>query len=259
MEKGINENYITEFKSYILDKNYAEGTIATYIQNIYGFFSWISTEYIYSVYVTDITSIDIQEYINYLTHTKNHKINTVNIKMATLKSFFNFLYVKKYINVNPAKDLKKIRSISKSSETVITDLDIKKLKKEVIWGGNPLHQLIIIMLCDTGIKVSELINLKLSDIVINETLCESYLVVKHPTSGKYKEIILSSDLIEIYNEWVLERTRRNIKSDFIITSERSPKACRSGINKLIAKYSRKVGLDNIINPNALRKYYLNNL
>lgn len=257
MEKGINENYINEFKSYLLDKNSSEGTIATYIQNINSYLSWIGEEYAVNTDLTYITEPDIHEYINYLTHTKNQKITTINIKISALRSFFNFLYVKKYININPAQDLKKIKIVSKSSEVIISDLEVKKLKKQVTFGGNPLHQFIIFALCDTGVKVSELINLKLSDIVICESLNESYLVVRHPTSSKYKEIGLSSDLVEIYNEWMLERTRKNIKSDFIITSERSPKACRSGINKLISKYRRKVGLDNI-NPSTLRKFYLKN-
>lgn len=256
MDKGINENYINEFKSYLLDKNYAEGTIATYVQNINSFSSWISKEYTFNTNITYITASDIEEYINYLTHTKNQEITTINIKICSLKSFFNFLYVKKYISINPAQDLNKIKIASKSSEFILSDLDITKLKKQVILGGNPLHQMIVFILCDTGIKVSELINLKLSDIVINEKLSESYLVVKHPTSGKHKEISLSNDLIYAYNEWLLERNRRRIQSDYIVVSERSNHACRSAINKLLLKYSRKAGLNTVLNPNALRKYYL---
>ncbi len=258
MEKGIDEKYINEFKSYLLDKNSSEGTIATYIQNINSYLTWMGEEYVNNINLTYITASDIHEYINYLTHTKNQKNNTVNIKMAALKSFFNFLYIKKYINMNPAQDLKKIKIASKSSEFIISDLDITKLKKEVILGGNPLHQLIIIILSDTGIKISELIILKLSDIVIKENLSESYLVIKHPKSGKYKEITLNSTLIDVYNEWMLERKRKNIKSDFVVTTERSPKACRSAINKLLSKYSRKAGLDTVLNPNILRKYFLEN-
>jgi len=258
VEKGIKEKYINEFKSYLLEKNYSEGTIATYIQNINNYLSWMGEEYVSNIDLTYITSPDIQEYINYLIHTKNQKNNTANIKMAALKSFFNFLYVKKYINKNPAQDLKKIKIVSKSSDSNITDLEIKKLKKEVILGGNPLHQMIVFILCDTGIKISESINLKLSDVVIKENLSESYLVVKHSKSDKYKEISLSSDLIDTYNEWMFERKRKNIKSDFIVVTERNNHASRSAINKLISKYSRKAGLDNI-NPTALRKYHLNNL
>lgn len=253
MKKGIKEKYISEFKIYLLDGTSSNGTISTYIQNISGYSSWIGEEFAVNIDVTDITAPYIHEYIDYLTHTKKQKINTINIKVASLKSFFNFLYIKKYININPAQNLKKIRSISKPSETGITDLDIKKLKKEVTLGGNPLHQMIIFILCDTGIKVSELINLKLSDIVINETISESYLVVKHPISGKYREVSLNSGLVEFYNEWMLERTRKNIKSDYVLVTERSPQACRSAINKLLLKYSRKAGINNIINPNALRK------
>jgi integrase/recombinase XerC len=259
VEKGIKEKYINEFKFYLLDKNSAEGTTSTYIQNINSFLIWMGEEYISNVGITKISASDTHEYIDYLTHTRNQKSTTVNIKIFSLKSFFNFLYIKKYISINPAQDLKKIRNISKPSETGITDLDIKKLKKEVILGGNPLHQLIIIILCDTGIEVSELTNLKLSDIVIKENLIESYLVVKDPTSGNYKEISLSNDLIDAYNEWLLERNRRRIQSNYIVVSERSDHASRSVINKLLLKYSRKAGISNtIINPNALRKYYLKN-
>lgn len=258
MKKGINEKCINEFKIHLLKKNSSEGTIATYIQNINSYLSWISEEYAVNTNLTYITEPDIQEYINYLTHTKNQKSTTINIKISTLRAFFNFLYVKKYINMNPAQDLKKIKIMSKSSDSNITDLEIKKLKKEVILGGNLLHQIIVFILCNTGIKISELINLKLSDIVINENLSESYLVVKHPTSGKYKEISLSNDLIDAYNEWLLERNRRRIQSDYIVVSERSDHACRSAINKLLLKYSRKAGLNTSLNPNDLRKYYLKN-
>lgn len=260
MEKGIKKKYINEFKVYLLDKNSSDGTVSTYIQNINGYLTWIGGEYVSNIDLTYITAFDIQEYINYLTHTKNQKSTTINIKISTLRSFFTFLYVKKYINMNPTQDLKKIKIASKSSEFIISDRDITKLKKEVTLGGNPLHQMIIFILCDAGIKVSELINLKVSDIVTKENLSESYLIVKHPKSGNYKEFILSSDLIQIYNEWMLERKRKNIQSDYLIVTERSHnhKPCRSGINKLLSKYSRKAGLNTALNPNAFRQHFLKN-
>lgn len=257
MEKGIQEKYINEFKVYLLEKNSSQGTITTYVQNIYNFFTWIREKYISNMDITDITSSHIYEYINYLTYTK--KTNTVNINIAALKSIFNFLHAKKYITINHTKNLRKIRILNKSSEATLSDLDIKKLKEEVLWGGNPLHRMVIFTLCDTGTRVSELINIKLSDIIIKENESEYYLVVKHPTINKYREIILNNTLIEIYNNWMQERKKKNIHSDFLIVTERSTStsthACRSAINKIILKYSRKIVLEYKLTPTALRKYY----
>ena len=102
MKKGNDKKYIDEFKMYLLELDSSNGTIETYITGVHDFFTWINTKYLHDIAPTSVTAFDIREYKTNITHNKNLKANTVNNKLAALKSFFNFLYEKKQINKNPA-------------------------------------------------------------------------------------------------------------------------------------------------------------
>lgn len=255
MEKGIDENYVDEFKMHLLEMDCSNGTVENYVTGVYGFFIWITNEYLHDIPPSGVTGFDIREYKNYITNNKNLKANTINNKLAALKSFFSFLYGKKYIDKDPAQDIKKIKIHTQQTGASINDLEIKRLKREVITRGNPLHKTIIFNLCYTGVRVSELINLKLIDIIIKENKKDSYLIVRNGKGGKYREIPLNSTLIDIYYEWIDERKRRNIQSEFFLITERSNKACRSAINKIVRKYGLRIGRDDI-HPHTFRKYFL---
>ena len=257
MEKGIEQKYIDEFKIYLFESDSSQGTIATYINGVYGFFSWINKEYLNNIKFDSVTASDIHEYKDYIIHVKNLKANTVNNKLAALKSFFNFLYDKKHIDKNPAQDIKKIKIHTHQTGATITDLDLKRLKREVITGGNPLHQMIVFTLAFTGVRVSELIKLKLTDIIIKENRKDSFLIVNYGKGGKYREIPLNPKVIDIYYEWMEERERKNIQSPYLIVTERSHNACacRSSINKVVKKYSKKIEKIDI-HPHTFRKYFL---
>lgn len=255
MEKGIEQKYIDEFKICLFESDSSVGTIATYVNGVYSFFSWLNKEYLTNIKIDSVTASDVREYKDHIIHVKNLKANTANNKLAALKCFFIFLYDKKHIDINPAQDIKKIKIHTHQTGPTITDLDLKRLKREVINGGNALHKIIIFTLCFSGVRVSELINLKATDIIIKENRKDCFLIVNYGKGGKYREIPLNSILIDTYYEWIKERERKNIHSPYLIITERSDKACRSAINKVVRKYGLKIGRGDM-HPHTFRKYFL---
>ncbi|MCU0393398.1 MAG: tyrosine-type recombinase/integrase [Thermoflexibacter sp.] len=94
----------------------------------------------------------------------NHK--SINRKLSALKAFYHFLEQRKLIERNPVNKIKRLK-ISKNLPLFVIEDGMEKLLEEVPFEdgfGGVRDKLIIELLYGTGIRLSELINLKISDI-----------------------------------------------------------------------------------------------
>jgi site-specific recombinase XerD len=116
------------------------------------------------------TSQDINKYIKYL-FDQDFKSSSVNRKISSIKAYFIFLKKKKYINVIPTEDMpipKQNKNLpnSMSEKDVETLLSCINTKKDIEIRDKAMVEL----LYATGVRVSELINIKFSNIDMNRNV-----------------------------------------------------------------------------------------
>src|SRR6056297_3034820 len=94
-----NESLISDFQKYLeIERNYSNNTIDSYTSDLTEFFDYTDKK------SQNITENNIRRYIEYLFDV-DRKRTTINRKISTIRSFFNFLKRDDYIDTNPAKDL----------------------------------------------------------------------------------------------------------------------------------------------------------
>ena len=157
--KAILEDY----KIYLFETARVKKTIESYLGNTRQLLEWLDDKDI------DIDHLDRMIILKYLEHLedKKYKVNTYNTKVNTIASFNNYLKEKGVIEKDIIFGKDKI-SLSRNREVdVYSDAEMKSIEAHI--GYDTISQrdsLIIKMLKELGIRVSELTNLRLEDIDI---------------------------------------------------------------------------------------------
>ena len=155
--------YIDEFLEYVeVIKKHSKNTIINYKVDLIEFHKYIGNN------LLNISKDDVFGYLKHL-YDINASKSSIARKLSSLRSFYNYLLKKEIINVNyfsNIKNPKKMNSLPKFVKE--DDIDKMFLIPDVRnWIGKR-NLLIIRMLYATGLRVSELVNIKLKDINIED-------------------------------------------------------------------------------------------
>ena len=152
-------NYIEKFLEYLKSvKKHSDNTIISYQDDLKELASVLNNN------IIDITEEDIKKYLNYL-YDKSYNKNTISRKLSGVRSFYNYLYNHDIIKTNYFTDVhnpKKIRSLPHYLKTSEIDKVLDNTNEITLYGER--NKLIVELLYVTGLRVSELVNIKLKDI-----------------------------------------------------------------------------------------------
>jgi integrase/recombinase XerD len=237
----VAEKIATDYDKALVADGKATKTIESNVGDVRGFLEWIESRG--NIFIGNLKRFHVTSYKNYLVQN-NNEINTINKKINSLHSFCQFLMDEKYITeqvVDLRKDKLKLAAGSEKEVEVFTDVEIEKLlfyiQSEEVTSRD---RLIINLLLYSGIRVSELVNIKLKDIDI----LAMNLTISWGKGGKRREVPLKNEVIESIKEY-LEGERRGNKfagSEYLILTNRSAKMDRDAVNKLLNKLEKRLGL-----------------
>ena len=245
----LAEQIVTDFEEALAADGKADKTLESYVGDIRGFLKWLESKG--TIFTGNLKRFHITSYRNYLVQ-EGYEINTINKKINSLQSFNQFLIDRKYLTghiVDIRKDKVKVAAGSEKEVKVFTDVEIEKLlfyiqSEEV----SSRDRLIILLLLYTGVRVSELVNVKLKDIDV----LSMNLTVAWGKGGKRREVPLKGEVIDAVREY-LEGERKNNKfadSEYVILTNRSAKMDRDAVNRLLNRMESK--LDIRMHPHKFR-------
>jgi integrase/recombinase XerC len=160
---------IDSFLDYLrFERNYSENTVVAYAKDLHQFEDFVK-EKKEGVFIPEEVDIDIVR--NWMVYLLDEKISSlsVNRKLSSLKSFFKFLVKQEVISVNPLRFIVGPKT-KKPLPYFIKDKDMENLLDDYEFGDDfegMRNHLMFEMLYDTGMRRSELIGLRDSDIDCN--------------------------------------------------------------------------------------------
>ena len=252
MPKDVKRDHLIEsfLDSLYIEKGLSQNTVHSYKNDISSFAAWVEKYSDTSLVKT--TKSNINQYIAHL-FKSGLKSSSVNRKISTIKSFFIFLLKKKHILLSPVEDIDMVRQekylpVSMSEKEV--ELLLKSPSLDSFIGRR--DRAMIEMLYATGMRISELINLKITDVDCNR------LVAKVMGKGSKERLIpygeIASDHLNIYLQ-----DRKDINSNEIFLSNRGKKITRGAFWNRIKLYLRKENLKESISPHTLRHAFATHL
>ncbi len=163
------EFYKNSFLDYLLkEKNYSVNTIIAYREDLEQFSEFLK---LFKLEVKSVSKDDIRMFISYLSRKQFEK-NTIARKISALKSFFSFLKNRKYIEKNPAALVSSPKR-GKVLPSFLTEEEIRKLFDSLPEPNDfktSRDVAILELFYATGLRVSELSNLKMRDIDMQNQL-----------------------------------------------------------------------------------------
>ena len=163
------ENALMDYQIYLrLERGLSENSISSYTYDIQGFIDYIET-YSPQLTITNCQKADTQAYIYHL--AKNMNARSQSRQISGLKSFFNFLIFEGYRDDSPM-DLIDTPKIGRKLPEVLGIKEINQLLAAIDLSHPQGYRNLTILetLYGSGLRVSELINLKISDLHLDENL-----------------------------------------------------------------------------------------
>lgn len=253
-----------DFLSYMdTIKGKSAKTIREYHYDLRSFFRFLKLHYrlipldsdLSTITITDIdiefikkiSLSDLYAYMSYLSLDKSNKVTSRARKVASLRSFFNYLSTKaKVLEVNPAKELES----PKLGKRIPKYLNVEESKQllNAIDGDNKERDFAIITLfLNCGMRLSELISINLSQIK------DDKLTVLGK-GNKERTIYLNQASKNALNEYLRVRPKDNLKDkNALFLSEQRKRISPRTVQYIVKKYIIAAGLDpEKISPHKLR-------
>lgn len=191
-------------------------------------------------------------------YDKNITARSIARVLSGLKSFFNFLELDGFIDINPTA---LIESPSLGQKLPIT-LSIEEIDDilgiiDVSTSEGTRNYAIIETLYSCGLRVSELINLRFSDLFFNE----GFIRVRGK-GDKQRLVPISETAIQKIKNYIPYRAQINIKrgsEDVLFLSARGTAISRITVFHYVRKYSEEAGIDKDISPHVFRHSFATHL
>ncbi len=251
------QSLIKDFKNFLkFEKNLTENTIQSYVLDIKKLIDFIEYNY-KNKKVDDFTNNDIKQFI--YTQSKIIGTRSQSRLISSIKKFFHFLEIEKLIEENPTDELEYPKIGLKIPETLSTieiDSLINYFKNS---KNNSLRNSTITeVLYSCGVRVSELINIKISDIFFEDFL------IKVSGKGNKERFVPMSKSSKIMIKDYISSERFNIipkkgYQDFLFLNNRGQKLSRVMIYTILNIAKKRLGFKKNISPHLLRHSFATHL
>ena len=256
METDKNsKDIVSRYRRYLkLEKGYSVNTLDAYMRDVDKLFRYLTVE---QVDVLDVKLEDLEHFAAFISDLGIGPRSLARI-LSGVRQFYRFLVIDGYLEVDPTELLESPKQPDHLPE-VLSTAEVDLLEQAIDlskWEGHR-NRAIIEVLFSCGLRVSELTNLKLSNLYIEE----QYIRVMGKGS-KERLVPISPRALDELNYWFLDRNVMKIKpgeEDYVFLNRRGQHLTRTMILIMIKRYAVEAGIKKTISPHTLRHSFATSL
>lgn len=231
---------IEEFINFIKKKNYSDNTYISYISDLYYFYMFVKKD------LDKVTENDIRDYLEFL-NMKKESSSSIRRKISSFKSFYKFLYLNDFID---KKDYPMARIGYPKQEKKLPKFiyynDLLEILEESSKDSDGIRdKLIIEMLYATGVRVSELVNIKYSDIDYNNRR------IRVSGKGNKERIVYFGEYaLDQLNEYT--STHKKNDEGYVFINSKGGQLTDRGVRYIIDNIMKRLSVKVHVTPHVLR-------
>lgn len=249
--KEILDEYQNEL--IIVEQKEKETTVVSYIEDIYKYLEYTESNGIPNA--LEIKYKDILDYLKYLDEN-NYMVTSITRKIVSIKLFHNYLSEKygilnSSVKINSPKFYRKLPNI-----LTIEEVD-KLLDINLITPFDYRNKAMLELMYSSGLRVSELVSLKLSDIDLENSYVRCF------GKGKKERIVpigeIALDYLKIYINEYRDSMLKGYYTENIFLNNHGKNMTRQGFFLMIKKIANQKNIDKNITPHMLRHSFATHL
>lgn len=256
METDKNsKDIVSRYRRYLkLEKGYSVNTLDAYMRDVDKLLRYLAVE---QVNVLDVKLEDLEHFAAFSSDLGIGPRSLARI-LSGVRQFYRFLVIDGYLEVDPTELLESPKQPDHLPE-VLSTAEVDLLEQAIDlskWEGHR-NRAIIEVLFSCGLRVSELTNLKLSNLYIEE----QYIRVMGKGS-KERLVPISPRALDELSYWFADRNVMKIKpgeEDYVFLNRRGQHLTRTMILIMIKRYALEAGIKKTISPHTLRHSFATSL
>ena len=239
---------LKEFENYLKNvRKYSINTVNSYLSDINIFLEYLKER---KINYKEVNRDVIRTYLKYLDMAK-YKSSSINRLLSSLNDYYNYLVKMKYVKYNYFEDINRPRREKKLPNFINYEeymTLIKQAEKEENEFLRARNLLFLEILFDTGLRVSEAVNIKFSD--INKSECSIKVLGK---GSKERIVYFGEYALNYLNEYMAIRAGINSPDkNYLFLNKNYTKLTRRGAEYLISSVTKQALLKQKVTPHTLR-------
>ncbi len=250
------QELLDKYLNYLLiERGAAENTLEAYGRDLHRFLLIVQEKGI-----TDLRHILPETVIDYLVQIKDEGLsaNSTNRSLAALRGFYKYLLQEKIIEQTPLANIELAKVWMRLPDTISKEeMNLILAQPGMDTAQAVRNSAMLELLYATGIRVSELIGLRMNS--INWQV--GFLVVMGK-GGKERIVPIGKtayDCVKYYVEQARPQLMQGKSSDILFLTRRGGKFTRQGFWKIVVGYTKKSGLHKKVHPHTFRHSFASHL
>jgi integrase/recombinase XerD len=251
--KAFIKEYLALLK---LEKNLSDNTVNSYANDLRSFSQFIEDAGVKDP--SEISSRNISGFFGLLSDL-GLSVRSAARYYSSLKGFFNYLIRNEYIKKNPIERVPPPK-LEKNLPGVLDFSDIEKIlaSPDVSTKLGLRDKALLEVLYACGTRVSELINLKKSDLFFNDELIRVF-----GKGSKERLVPIGSSAMEWTNKYLTESRplleKKSVSHNFVFLNIRGNRLSRMGIWKIVSAHTKASGIEKEVHPHTFRHSFATHL
>ena len=242
----------TDYLRY--EKNYSDYTIESYKNDILEYFDYLNRE---SLKYNKVDYSDLRFYLMYLKEEKFDSNSSIDRKLSALRGFYNYLASNSIVSNNIfslISGLKKEKKLPRYFE--YNELEELFNVPDIRTSLGQRDRLILEMLYATGLRVGELVNVKISDIDLSRKI-----ILVLGKGNKEREVTYGEYCDEILRLYLSDGYKKLNKSNelYLFLNNNGSQITERGVRYVLDQIIKKTSLNKSISPHVLRHSFATHL
>lgn len=250
------DDIVRRYMRYLrVERNYSPNTLDAYRHDVTLLTNYLTAE---RLPLREVQLADLETFCAWVCDTGDIGMRSLSRVISGVKSFFMFLFLDGYVEKDPSELLENPRKARHLPEVLSTE-EIDRMEAAIDldkWEGQR-NRAIIETLFSCGLRVSELVSLRMSDVYAEEEFVRVL-----GKGNKQRLVPISRCALDEIDRWYEDRDRMKIKpgeEDYVFLNRRGAHLTRTMILIMIKQTARAAGITKTVSPHTLRHSFATEL
>ena len=243
-----NEKLVTEYLQYVrVERGLAANTITSYHQDLTKYLKYLKQQ---QLTVAKIGHFEILDYLTYLDQQGSSRNSTIHM-VTSLRKFYQYLMQMQILTINPMEKVLMPKKKQHLPDVLsVADVELILATPDITTPLGIRNRAMLEMMYATGLRVSEIVNLKVSDLHFELGLLQTI------GKGDKERVVPIGDLaiewVARYYRQVRPKQLKGSENVYLFLNDHGKQLTRQGIWKIIKHIVKQAGITKDVSPHTLR-------